>query len=67
METLAQREYSILQRQMNFKYFRGNIAYDSDNNEACLVIDEKMMSLAALARIIETHEGFQIEIRITEE
>jgi len=48
--------------EMNFDYFRGNIAYDSDNHEACLVVDGKKMSMHDLNRII-----FQIEIKITEE
>ena len=54
-------------KEMNFEYFRGNITYDSENSEACLVIDGKKMSMRDLERIIATHEGFQIEIRITEE
>jgi hypothetical protein len=53
--------------EMNFNYFRGNISYDSTNSEACLVIDGKKMSMHELEQIIETHEGFQIEIKITEE
>jgi len=52
---------------MNFEYFRGNITYDSDNAEACLVVDGKKMSMYDLEQIFATHEGFQIEIRITEE
>lgn len=54
-------------KEMNFEYFRGNITYDSEHNEACLVIDGKKMSMRDLERIIMTHEGFQIEVRITEE
>jgi len=53
--------------EMNFNYFRGNITCDSENDEACLVIDGKKMSMHALERIIATHEGSQIEIKITEE
>jgi len=54
-------------KEMNFEYFRGNITYDSENSEACLVVDGKKMSMRDLEQIIATHEGFQIEIKITEE
>jgi hypothetical protein len=60
-------ERGKLFEEMNFDYFRGNITYDSQNSEACLIIDGKKMSMCDLERIIASHEGFQIEIRITEE
>lgn len=53
--------------EMNFDYFRGNITYDSENSEACLVVDGKKMSMHDLEQVLSSHEGFQIEIRITEE
>ncbi len=54
-------------KEMNFDYFRGSITYDSENSVACLVVDGKKMSMHDLEQIIATHEGFQIEVRITEE
>ena len=53
--------------EMNFEYFRGNITSDSKGSETCLVVDGKKMSMDDLTMILSTHEGFQIEIKITEE
>lgn len=53
--------------EMNFDYFCGNIEYDSGNHQVCLVVDGNKMSVSDLEKILSTHEGFQSEIRITEE
>lgn len=53
--------------QMNFDYFRGYITYDSSSGEASLVVDGEKMTMFDLEQIFAAHEGFQIEIRITEE
>jgi len=53
--------------EMNFDYFRGNITCDIENHEACLIVDGKKMSMYDLEKILSSHEGFQIEIKITEE
>lgn len=51
---------------MNFDHFRGSITTDSEAHEACLVVDGKKMSMADLERVLSMHEGWQIEVRITE-
>ncbi|OPY71350.1 MAG: hypothetical protein A4E62_01303 [Syntrophorhabdus sp. PtaU1.Bin002] len=52
---------------MNFDHFRGSIATDSEARKACLVVDGKKMSMTDLERVLSMHEGWQIEVRITEE
>ena len=51
---------------MNFDYFRGNIASDA-NNEVCIVVDGKKMDMTDLDRILDVHNGWRLEIRISEE
>jgi len=52
---------------LNFDYFRGNITVDREAHEACFVVDGKKMSMYDLEQLLSSHEGFRIEIRITEE
>ena len=52
-------------RQMNFDYFKGNIASDKEG-EACIVVDGKKMSMTDLENLISTHAGFEIEIKISD-
>ena len=52
---------------MNFDHFRGSITANSEIHEACLVVDGKKMSMADLERVLSMHEGWHIEVRITEE
>lgn len=51
--------------EMNFDYFKGNITSDKEN-EVCIVVDGKKMSMTDLENLISTHEGFEIEIKITD-
>ena len=51
---------------MNFDYFRGNIASDADD-EVRLVVDGKKMNMTDLERILDAHNGWRVEIRISEE
>ena len=48
---------------MNFDYFKGNITNDNEN-ELCIVVDGKKMSMTDLENLIDSHQGFEIEIRI---
>jgi hypothetical protein len=52
---------------MNFDHFKGSITVDSETHEACLVVDGKKMSMADLEQGLSSHEGWQVEVRITEE
>lgn len=51
--------------EMNFDYFKGNITTD-ERDELCIVVDGKKMSMDALHRVIRPHQGFEIEIKITD-
>ncbi len=51
--------------EMNFDYFKGNITNDKEN-EACIVVDGKKMSMIDLETLLSIHQGFQIEIRISD-
>jgi hypothetical protein len=48
---------------MNFDYFKGNITTDEED-ELCIVVDGKKMSMDALESVIRPHQGFEIEIKI---
>ena len=50
---------------MNFDYFKGNITSD-EGNEICIVVDGKKMSMIDLENILSTHQGFEIEIKISD-
>jgi len=52
-------------RDMNFDYFKGNITTDEED-ELCIVVDGKKMSMTDLERVIRPHQGFEIEIKITD-
>jgi hypothetical protein len=52
---------------LNFDYFRGIITCDSEAHEACLVVDGKKMAMYDLEQVLASHEGWHVEIRITEE
>jgi len=51
---------------MNFDHFKGNITTDNQD-ELCIVVDGKKMTIEDLERIIRPHQGFEIEIKITDE
>ena len=51
---------------MNPDYFRGNIGSD-DQSRVCLIIDGKAVSLDELGKLLDTHSGFWIEVKFTEE
>ncbi|MHA1955107.1 MAG: DUF7713 domain-containing protein, partial [Candidatus Heimdallarchaeaceae archaeon] len=52
--------------EMNFDHFKGNITTD-EQDELCIVVDGKKMSMDALKRVIRPHQGFEIEIKISED
>jgi hypothetical protein len=52
---------------LNFDHFRGSITHDDDTKGACLVVDGKKMSMSELDKVLTCYEGWQIEVRITEE
>lgn len=52
---------------LNFDRFCGSITRDSETGGACLVVDGKKMSMAELDKVLACYEGWQVEIRITEE
>ena len=51
--------------EMNLDYFKGNITADK-KNEVCIVIDGKKMRMTDLEDLLDTHQGFEIEIKITD-
>jgi len=51
---------------MNFDYFRGSIACDTNDN-VCIVVDGKKMDITDFKRILDAHEGWRLEVRISEE
>ena len=50
---------------MNLDYFKGNITADK-KNEVCIVVDGKKMSMTDLEDLLDTHQGFEIEIKISD-
>jgi hypothetical protein len=50
---------------MNFDNFKGNITTD-ERDELCIVVDGKNMSMEVLERVIRPHQGFEIEIKISD-
>jgi hypothetical protein len=52
---------------LNFDHFRGNIAFDHETGEACLVVDGKTMDMRDLGELLATYEGRHVEVRISEE
>jgi len=50
---------------MNFDKFKGNITSDK-KNEVCIVVDGKKMSMTDLEDLLDTHQGFEIEIKISD-
>lgn len=52
-------------REMNFDYFKGNITTDEED-ELCIVVDGKKMNMTDLEKVIRPHQGFEIEIKITD-
>jgi hypothetical protein len=52
---------------LNFDRFRGSITHDDETKGACLVVDGKKMSMSQLDKVLTCYEGWQIEVRITEE
>jgi hypothetical protein len=50
---------------MNFDHFKGNIMTDNQD-ELCIVVDGKKMTMEDLERVIRPHQGFEIEIKITD-
>jgi hypothetical protein len=44
---------------------KGNITTDEEN-EVCIVVDGKKMSMIDLERVIAPHQGFEIEIKISD-
>jgi len=45
---------------------QGRLAWDGGKEEVVMVVDGEVLDLENLARILQTHEGWNIEIRITE-
>jgi hypothetical protein len=45
---------------------RGHIHWDRTTDSPVLVVDGRPLSMFDLARIIETHEGWQVELRIVD-
>ena len=60
----SERNYDEF-REMNFDYFKGNITTDKEY-ELCIVVDGKKMSMSDLERVIRPHQGFEIEIKISD-
>ena len=50
--------------EMNFDYFKGNITSNKEN-EVFIVVDGKKMSMTDLKDLLDTHQGFEIEIKIS--
>ncbi len=52
---------------LNFDHFCGSITHDDDTKGACLVVDGKKMSMRDLDKVLACYEGWQVEVRITDE
>ena len=50
---------------MNFDNFKGNITINEED-ELNIVVDGKKMSMIDLERVIRPHQGYEIEIKITD-
>ena len=51
---------------MNFVYFKGNTTAD-ERDDLCFFVDAKKMSMNAFERVIRLSQGFEIEIKISDE
>jgi hypothetical protein len=60
----SETEYDAF-HQMNFDYFKGNIASDKEG-ELCIVVDGKKMNMNDLENLLSTHEGFELKITISD-
>lgn len=52
--------------QMLHDVLQGRLAWDGGRDEVVMVVDGEIVDIENLARILQTHESWNIEIRITE-